>query len=517
MSTQTQRNITACEMSGESQSAFRIAAYPAPACAVLRDDWLVQVRPLGGGDDDWQPLPTYRVRVDGHDPVEASMAYFDADFAVGAVEVEIRPAHWCVMYAVDVRPLSYQIKAQVEPKCARFVVDRPVNLSVEVNRNRRHNLHLFAGDLAEVERMAAGPDVVIEGNACGPNTIDVVSAARHALADMAARPASERRPVKVLVKRAHYCVADCVVDLPSGLDVVLEGGVVIDGAFRVRHAHDVSVRGRGVFDLSGFKRFTGLSGMRIDFSHNVVIDGVTFVNPPHYTVMLGSSDGVTIRNIKSFSCEGWSDGVDMMACCRVDIEGCFLRTSDDCIAIYGSRWDYRGGTSDVHARDCVLWADVAHPMMIGTHGDHEHDGDVLERLEFENIDVLEHNEYQPGYLGVMDINAGDANTVRDVSWRRIRIEGFRRGRVLDVETKWNKDYNPRPGRLVERVLVEDVDVDAAGCLDEEPSLIRGYDAEHPVRGVTVRRMRRNGLVCEDFASANIQVDEQTTQNITIQA
>ncbi|NMM94109.1 glycosyl hydrolase family 28 protein [Bifidobacterium oedipodis] len=495
----------------------RLAVYPAPAGARLSSDYVVKVRPLNGSDDDWQTLDLYRVRVDMHDPVDASMAYFDADFAAGAVEVEVSQQGWCCFYRADIRPLSLGVVPQVESRSVRFVVDRPVNLSVEVNRDRRHNLHLFVGDLAEVERMVADPDVVVEGNPNRPNTIDVVSAARGALADMAARPESERRPVKVLVRRAHYCVADCVMDLPSGLDVVLEGGVVIDGAFRVRHAHDVSVRGRGVFDLSGFKRFTGLSGLRVDFSHDVVVDGVTFVNPPHYTVMLGSSDGVAIRNVKSFSCEGWSDGVDMMACRRVEVEGCFLRTSDDCIAVYGSRWDYRGGTSDLTVRGCVLWADVAHPMMVGTHGDHEHDGDVLERLAFEDIDVLEHNEYQSGYLGVMAINAGDANTVRDVSWRRIRIEGFRRGRVLDIETKWNRDYNPRPGRLVERVLVEDVDVDAAGCLDEEPSLIRGYDAGHPVRGVTVRRMRRDGRVCEDFAQANIQVDGSTTQNTTIQA
>ncbi len=34
-----------------------------------------------------------------------------------------------------------------------------------------------------------------------------------------------------------------------------------------------------------------------------------FVNPPHYTVYLGDSENVELRNVKSFSCEGWSDGL----------------------------------------------------------------------------------------------------------------------------------------------------------------------------------------------------------------
>ena len=75
--------------------------------------------------------------------------------------------------------------------------------------------------------------------------------------------------------------------------------------------------------------------------------------------------------------------------------------------------------------------------------------------------------------------------------------------MFDIETKWNTDYNPAPGRLIENVRIEDVDVTTGG--DEEPSLIGGYDAEHPVRGVTIRGMRRDGRACGSLAEANAQV------------
>ena len=482
----------------------RIAVYPAPAGARLRHDWLVRVRPAGGDENSWQSLDTYRVKVDMHDVAEASMAYCDADFAGGAIEVEVRKAGWSYLYTADVRPLSLGIEAEVNPKSLRFTLDRPVNCSVELNKDRRHNLHLFVGALSDVEHLGDDADVVIEGNPNKPNTLHLDWAAREALEDMASRPESERRSVKVLVKRAHYCVADCVMDLPGDVDVVLEGGVVLDGAFRIRHQNNVAIRGRGVFDLADYKRFSGLSGLLIEFARQVTVDGPIFINPPHYTVMLGASQDVTIRNIKSFSCEGWSDGIDMMACHDIRIADCFLRTSDDCIAIYASRWAYRGGTSNVGVHDCVLWADVAHPMMIGTHGDHEHGGgDVLENLRFNNVDVLEHNEYQPNYLGVMAINAGDGNVVRDVTWRDIRIEQFRHGRVFDIETKFNRDYNPIPGRLVEHVRIEDIAV--AADSGEEPSIIAGYDAEHPVCDIRVSNVMRGGVPCTTLQELNVRI------------
>lgn len=132
---------------------------------------------------------------------------------------------------------------------------------------------------------------------------------------------------------------------------------------------------------------------------------------------------------------------------------------------------------------------------------------MIERVRFEDIDVLDQNEYQPGYLGVMAINAGDANTVRDVLWHGIRIERITHGRVLDIETKWNRDYNPRPGRLIENIRIEDVDVTTGAVTagDEEPSLVGGYDAQHPVRGVHVVNMRRDGRVCHTLEEANIHV------------
>ena len=157
-----------------------------------------------------------------------------------------------------------------------------------------------------------------------------------------------------------------------------------------------------------------------------------------YKVTLGMTD------IMAFSCEGWSDGIDMMACSDVAIEDVFMRNSDDCIAVYGARGDYKGDTRNVTVKHAVLWADVAHPTMIGVHGDSENGGSLLENISFEDVDILEHHEPQDDYLGCLCINVGDGNTVRNVTYRNIRVEQFERGKLLDIQVKWNKKYNPIP-------------------------------------------------------------------------
>ena len=315
------------------------------------------------------------------------------------------------------------------------------------------------------------------------------------------------------VEPGIYYIGECVWHLPSHTHIYLEPGAILIGGLALEHGEGLRIDGRGILYLADFARFSSINGIRLNHSRDILLEGLIFINPPHYTVSLGDCEDVTIRNIKSFSCEGWSDGVDMMSSRRVLVEDCFLRTSDDCVAIYGSRWDNYGGSREITVRRTALWADVAHPMMIGTHGDHAHEGDVIEEILFEDIDVLEHHEFQPGYLGVMAINAGDKNLVRNVTYRRIRIEPFEHGKVLDFQVKWNRDYNPAPGRGIRDILVEKVNIMSGD--GEEPSVIAGYSQEFSVRGIEIRDFYRDGRKAESLEEAGIIVGE-CAEDIRIQ-
>ncbi len=481
------------------QKKDTLRIYPVPKGAVLQEDYCLRIRSVG--TEDWQELRTYRVKVDMHDVRCASMAYFDFS---GKVEVEITFPKFYTVYRVDIRPLSLGIRPEIEPKRITFVLDKPVNLSVEVNRDRFHNLHLFAGALEELPDKAGDNVLTVSGSLERPGFLgDEVSRQLEAM--------PEGR--MLYVEPGIYYIGECIWRLPSHTHIYLEGGAVLIGGLALEHGEGLHISGRGILYLADFARFSSINGIRLNHSRDIVIENLIFINPPHYTVSLGGCENVTLRSLKSFSCEGWSDGLDMMSCRKILAEGCFLRTSDDCVAIYGSRWDNYGGSREVTVRNMTLWADVAHPTMIGVHGDHREEGDVIEEVLFENIDVLEHHEFQPGYLGVLAINAGDKNLVRNVTYRDIRIEPFEHGKVLDFQVKWNKDYNPAPGRGIRNILLENVQVITGD--GEEPSVIAGYSGEFPVEDVRIRDFYRDGAKARSLEEAGIVVGD-FAENVRIE-
>ena len=109
----------------------------------------------------------------------------------------------------------------------------------------------------------------------------------------------------------------------------------------------------------------------------------------------------------------------------------FMRNSDDCIALYNHRWNWWGGSGDITVQNSILWADVAHPINVGGHGDPAAPtGEVIENLIFRNIDILEHDEDAPPYQGCMAIDCGDKNHVRNILFENIRVESIQKGRLF---------------------------------------------------------------------------------------
>lgn len=204
---------------------------------------------------------------------------------------------------------------------------------------------------------------------------------------------------------------------------------------------------------------------------------------------------MTVKNLKAFSCKGWSDGIDLMCCRNVVVDNVFLRNSDDCIAIYNHRWNWWGGSSDITVQNSVLWADIAHPINMGGHGDPDSlTGEVLENVTVRNIDILEHDEDDPLYQGSMNIDCGDKNIVRNVLFEDIRVESIQEGRLFCLKVLYNPKYNKAPGNSIEEITFRNITYDGVG---ENPSLIKGIDENHSVRNITFENVVINGKRMKD--------------------
>ena len=212
------------------------------------------------------------------------------------------------------------------------------------------------------------------------------------------------------------------------------------------------------------------------------------------TCPIGESSNVTVHDVRSISHPSWGDGLNVFGgCSDILFDRVFCRNSDDCTTVYATRKGFSGSVRNVRMTNSTLWADVAHPIMIGIHGNPEA-GDVIEGLRYDNLDILGQFEPQVEYQGCMTINCGDGNLVRDVVFDNIRIEQIGTGSLFQVRVGWNSKYCTAPGGGIENVLFRTIRYYGNGT---GMSVISGYDADHKVRNVTFEDLRINGVKIYD--------------------
>ena len=231
----------------------QIKTYNAPDGVLLNDKFNVYVK--SESDKDWMQIPSYMIYVDEvvdakHHVRNSSMATFDFE---GSVEVKIvcRTEN---INKVKVRPLSYSISHSiVNDSTLMFMLDKPANLSVEVNDDIFGNLHLFANPIDKYNISESSRNVVY----FGPGVHEF---------------------------------KDGVYRIESGKTVYISGGAVMKGQMLIENAHDVKLIGRGIIDPKV------KMGIRIANSRNVYVEGLFATQ-----CATGGSENVTIRNVKVIS------------------------------------------------------------------------------------------------------------------------------------------------------------------------------------------------------------------------
>lgn len=440
----------------EGVKLHSIYTYAAPEGAPLKADYDVYLQPRG--QKEWTKIDTYAAKVH-----KGEISYCMFDFT-GDVFVKVVSKNKKFKTA-RIRP-DYRgtIANVLNDSTVQFLLFQPENVSVE---------------------MSLTPDSSLGGEGSEYSITDN-------LLVFTSKPTISKEEAEKTAKAhgrnfRYYpsgLYTEETIKVPSNTTVYLAGGSYFLGTFAVEDAENVSIVGRGIA-----RPQRGYEGAHIYRSKNVLIDGLV-VN----TCPIGESSNVTLHDVRSISHPQWGDGLNVFGgCSDILYDRIFCRNSDDCTTAYATRKGFNGSVRNIRMTNSTLWADVAHPIMIGLHGNPSV-GDSIVNLKYDNIDIICQNEKQVDYQGCLAINCGDGNYVKDVTFDNIRIEGIRQGSITQVKVGWNQKYCTAAGGGVENVLFRNIRL-----YGQQPdlSIITGYDAQHKVKNITFEGLNINGRVISD--------------------
>lgn len=140
-----------------------------------------------------------------------------------------------------------------------------------------------------------------------------------------------------------------------------------------------------------------------------------------------------------------------------------------------------------------MWADVAHPIMIGLHSETPED-EVIDNVLYDGIEILEHAENQIDYQGCIGINNGDNITVKNVTFQNFNIDNIRRGMLFNIRVCYNKKYCSASGRGIQDITLRNIAYSGSA---PNMGIIAGYDQSRMVKNVRFENLTINGKLISD--------------------
>jgi hypothetical protein len=383
-------------------------------------------------------------------------------------ETTVEVAFFGKIYDVDIRPKSLNIVPRLTDGKIIFTLSKPCNLSVEINKNLKRPLFVFANSPVEGKPVKGDPRVLyFEGG-------KVYHTGR--------------------------------ITLKSNDIVYIESGAVVKGSLFLDSIQNVHIYGHGILDGACVYEKGQERMIEINRCENITVEGILINESKHWTAPCNKSKNITYKNIKVVSGNDWDDGIDIVSSQHVLVDGCFIRTKDDCIALkagvnYYTDFFNQLPAKDVQVINSVLWnAEWGNGLEIGF----ETRADTIQDVLFRNCDLI----HVEGPEGTFTIHNGDRAVIRNVLYENIRVEDSR-GILVDfkiLNSQYSKDKNR--GQIKD-ITFRNISINADIL---PPSLLLGYDESHTIDNVVFDNFRVNGrqIKSMDDLNATFQYSNRIT-------
>ncbi|MDR0546770.1 MAG: FAD-dependent oxidoreductase, partial [Dysgonamonadaceae bacterium] len=396
---------------------------------------------------------------------KASFAYFDIS---GEASVKVNSIK--KINSVKILPASAGVTAEIINNAIHFPIRPGQKLTVEINGDIIHSLHVFANAIETGKPDPNDPNVVYYG----PGV--------HEITRLILR---NNKTLYLAGGAILKTVIGAEETAPYNPSITLIGD-------------NIKVRGRGIIDASAIPTLG--RNMLLLQGTNISMEGVILRDAAVWTMPVMKSQNVSIDNLKILGYRANSDGIDICNSQDVLVENCFIRTLDDLIVVKTQK--DKGVCKNITIRKNVLWNEVAHALSVGAEIN-----DDITGVFFSDCDII-HDQGREWSLRVYHC---DDALVKNIRFENIRVEESKKFISLWInKAVWSSEGS-------ERGHIEDVyfkDITATG----NPANVQllGYGEENLINNIHFNKVIINGipLTLEEIEQndyvTNLTVDDSDT-------
>ncbi len=364
------------------------------------------------------------------------------------IQVSIRVPN--AIKKVSIHPISRGIKPDVNENVLTFSIPGPDKLYIEIDD--LPPLFVFANPIEDEKISADAPGV----HYFGPG-----------------------------VHRPGY------IALKDNETVYIAAGAIVYGGIRASGVHNIRVIGRGILD--GAFEFKQM--VMVENCKDVLFEGVMIRNGDGWTNTLVNCEGLHYNHVKVLSFGPGGDGIDPLGSRHIVISNCFLRCTDDCIAIKAPAPDQV--VNDVVVADnTMLGFAFSDGVTIGF----ETDAASLSNITVRNCDVIlaRGGSRVEGHSGFSIICDGPA-VVDNVLYENIRVEKSEI-KLFELQITDGTKYGVGPPGHIKNITLKNI-----SWAHEGPIVLKGFDENHRVQTITFENCSVAGKPLRDLKSTILHI------------
>jgi hypothetical protein len=345
--------------------------------------------------------------------------------------------------SVSIHPWSRRIKSNVKGNVLTFSIPGPEKLSIEIN------------DL---------PPLFLFANAVESETVSSDNPSVHYFGPGVHRPG--------------------LINLKDNETVYIAAGAIVYGGIRAKGVSNIHVVGSGILD--GDFKYEQM--VLVENCKNVFFKGVMIRNGSGWTNTLVNCDKVKYSDVKVISFGSAGDGIDPLNSRGVEISNCFLRCTDDCIAIKAPALNQN--VKDILIKDDTM---IGYAFSDGVTIGFETNTSSISNITVRNCDVIlaRGGSRVDGHSGFSIVCDGPA-TISNVLYENIRVEKAEI-KLFELNITDGKKYGEDPPGHIKNIKLKNI-----SWMHEGPIVLKGFDNEHRVQDVTFENCKVAGKPLQEL-------------------